>query len=46
MPIPIFETSIPSLDLELENTPSVEHGHKGFRHKPSDKLDSVKKSKK
>jgi len=43
---PISELSVPSLDLELENTPPSLPSREGVKRRLSDKLDSVKKSKK
>ena len=39
------ELSVPSLDLELENTPPTLPSREGVKRGLSDKLDSVKKSK-
>ena len=43
---PISELSTPSLDLEPENTPPTLSSREGVKRRLSDKLDSVKKSKK
>ena len=44
--IPISKSSVPSSNLELENTPTIVYNHEGVKQRLSNKFDSVKKSNK